>query len=144
MKQNPKLTITEKMIVEARCGENKLSIANMDERFLNNVVVDMVIRAAAITGCALPNTKEFAKTVNDEVKIYLLNFGFEKYTAEEVLLAFRLNAHGQMKNSIDEQLPRVTLFGECFNVTFLSCILSNYSGIRNVLDRKLQNHIDNY
>ena len=103
-----------------------------------------MLRVASICGCALPNTEFFARFIAEEIATFILDFGYEELTLEELLLAFRFNAKGGMKYPSGTEVDQVPFFGNCVNVDYIAKVLSNYMVFRKVLDRKLQNKIDGY
>lgn len=109
------------------------------------VSVDQImLRVAAISGCALPNTDFFAKFIAEEIIKFILDFGYGDLTLEEILLAFRFNARSGLRYPNGELIESVNFTGVCVNVDYISKVLANYISIRNYLDRKLQNKIDGY
>jgi hypothetical protein len=103
----------------------------------------ILLRGAAISGCALPSTEFFAEIIGEELEIFIKDFGYSELTTEEILLAMRLNSRGDFKYP-GETIEKVIFFGNCFNVEYFSKILYNYMVLRNILDRKIQNTIDGY
>jgi hypothetical protein len=103
-----------------------------------------MLRVAAICGCALPNTDFFAKFIGEEIRVFLLDFGYESLTLAEILLAFRLNAKAEMKYPGGQDLEHVHFTGKCLNVDYMASVLENYMIFRKTFDRSLQNKLDGY
>ena len=133
---------TELKIIEAR--KIGMSISEMDESSLRFATDEIIVKGAAIYGCDMPQTEFFAAKLSDEIVAYLLEFGFENLTTREVLLALRMNAQGDIKNPLGENLVQVDFYGSFIHISFLAKVLNNYMVIRNNLERKFQNHIDGY
>lgn len=104
----------------------------------------IMLRGAAISGCALPATEFFAGFIADELTIFINEFGFREYTLNEILLALRLNSQGGAKTPSGLPIDQVVFSGVCFNVDYISKVLENYKSVRNYLDRKIENQIDGY
>lgn len=137
-----KLTKTEERIVEARY--TSFSFCQLDESDLKISVDQIMLRVAGICGCALPNTEFFARFIAEEIATFILDFGYEELTLEEILLAFRLNAMGGYKYANGESADQIVFFGNCVNVDYIAKVLSNYMSFRKILDRKIQNKLDGY
>jgi hypothetical protein len=101
------------------------------------------IRISAIAGCNLPKTDFFSSVISEEIMHYILNFGYQELTVEEILLAFRLNSHGY-RYETGEYMVMVNFTGHCLNVDYVSKVLSNYMTMRKICERKIQNQIDGY
>ena len=136
------LTKAEQKIVESRMVG--LSFGQLDEDDSKLAVDQIMLRVAAICGCALPNTEFFAKFIAEEITNFILEFGYADLTLEEILLAFRFNARAGLKYPNGEQIETVFFTGNCVNVDYIAKVLANYMSIRVILDRKLQNKIDGY
>lgn len=136
------LTKTEKKIIDARLVGS--SFSQLGEKEIKTTVDQIMLRVAAICGCALPNTEFFAKFISEEISKFILDFGYSNLTLEETLLAFRLNSYGGLKNTTGETITAVSFTGNSVNVDYIAKVLLNYMAIRNFLDRKLQNKIDGY
>jgi hypothetical protein len=129
-------------VLDYRCSEEPFSkLSEKDEKV---ALDEIMLRGAANTGCNLPNTDFFANIIGEEIAIHVKEFGYQDLTAGEILLALRLNSKGDAKYPAGLTLEQVPFFGNCFNVEFLSKVLSNYMVLRNYIDRKFQNHIDGY
>jgi hypothetical protein len=102
-----------------------------------------MLKGAAITGASLPQTEFFATFIFSELSFFLLEMGYAELTIDEILFALHLNASGNMRTTSGDYI-RIDFKGQSFNVTFVANVLSAYMGIRNSLDRKLQNQIDGY
>ncbi len=94
----------------------------------------ILLKGAAIGGCAVPNTEFFAEIIGDELDYFILNFGYEELTYEEILLALRLNTKIKFKIPQGVEIEQIQFYGVCFNIDYFS----------KEFDRKLQNQIDGY
>lgn len=137
-----KLNDFEEKVIDARL--NGLSFCQIDEDKLRWCTDQIMLRGAAISGCTIPGTEFFAEIISEELRNYILNFGYKDLSYEEILLALRINSKGGYKYPSGIDLEPVAFFGNCFNVDYFSKVLNNYMAIRNMLDRKLQNIIDGY
>jgi hypothetical protein len=130
------MTAAEKKICKAR--QVGYSFCQLDDDDRRVAVDQIMIRAAAICGCVLPTTEFFATFIAEEISIFILEFGYEELTLEEILLSFRLNA----KDNAD--IDYVSFVGNCINVDYVAKVLGRYNIQRKLLDRKFQNKIDGY
>lgn len=128
------LTFLDKKIIAARC--KGVSFCNLNELDTAHAIDQIMMRIAALHGCAIPNTEFYARHIADEIKIYFNEFGYEYLTLEEILLAFRVNSQAGSE--------RINFTGLCVNVEFISKVIDEYLIKRNLLDRKLQNKLDGY
>lgn len=102
-----------------------------------------MLRGAAICGCSLPQTEFFAGYIAEELILFIKN-GYEEYTLDEVLLAIRVNSKGGARAPSGLEVEQIPFTGVCFNVNYVSKVLSNYKLLRDYLDRKFENKIDGY
>lgn len=130
----------ENKVIAARL--KGFSFSQIEEDKLRWYVDQIMLRGAAISGCVVPNTEFFAEIIAEEVTTFILDFGYKDLTYDEILLALRINAKGGYTYPTGIELETIPFFGNCFNIDYLSKVLSNYMAIRNLLDRKLQNLID--
>jgi hypothetical protein len=131
----------DKRIIDARVSNESLSV--LSERDLRAAIDQIMLRGAAICGCPLPTTEFFAEIIAEELIVFIQDFGFSHLTLAEVLLALRMNANGGVKYSAF-QIEPIFFTGHCFNVDYVSKVLSNYLTLRSYFERKIQNHIDGY
>jgi hypothetical protein len=103
-----------------------------------------MLRGAAICGCNLPQTEMFARFISKEIESFISEFGYREFTLSEIILAMLINTRHNLKASGLPELEKISFFGNCINIDYLSSILFNYSTLRKSLDRKLQNFIDGY
>lgn len=136
-----RLSPTENKIIELRLTGN--SLFELSEDDMRYAIDQIMLRGAAITGAPLPQTEFFATFIFSELTIFLLEMGYAELTLAEILFALRLNSAGKMKYS-DGDSVKVEFRGNCFNVDFVSNVLSAYMSMRNSVDRKLQNQIDGF
>lgn len=104
----------------------------------------IMIRSVALYGCSLPQSDFLAQFISEETRKFILEFGYPELTLEEILLALMINTKSDIKYPSGNELQPVSFSGVYFNVNFLSKVLDNYSSLRTVLERKIQNHIDGY
>jgi hypothetical protein len=116
----------------------------MDDKETKLALDQIMLRGAAMCGCALPNTDFFADFIACELEIFINQYGFTEFTLQEILTALRLNESQNLRFPSGLEIERVVFSGNCFNVAYISKVLGNYSVLRNMFDRKLQNHIDGY
>ena len=116
----------------------------MNEKEIRRNIDQIMFRGAAISGCSLPQTEFFAGFIAEELLVFINEFGYSEYTFDEIILALRFNSMGGLKRSSGEDIEQVDFLGSCFNVNYISRVLSNYALVRNQLDRKLQNQLDGY
>lgn len=130
----------ESKIIAARL--ESVSFCQIEESKLRWHIDQIMLKGAAISGCALPNTEFFADVISEEIKSFILEFGYEELTYHEIILAMRANSKGGLKYPSGIELDQVVFFGNCFNVDYFAKVISNYMAMRNILDRKFQNFID--
>lgn len=104
----------------------------------------VMLKISAITGAVIPPDARFIEIIRDEIVDFLLKFGYSNLTISEIILAFNLNSSIDMRYPVGIDLSKIELFGAHLNVDYISRVLHNYTTIRNLLDRKLENTIDGY
>lgn len=129
-------------ILDARL--NGFSFCQLNNKEVRNVTDQIMLKAAAICGTPTPETEFFAEIISNEIESYLKEFGFGELTLAEITLAFRLNTRYALKMPTGLEVEPVRFLGSCFNVDYLSNILTNYMVYRNSLDRRLQNYLEGY
>lgn len=137
-----RLTSIEEKIIAARLEGISFSLLNEDDK--KHSCDQIMLKGAAISGCPLPQTEFFANIISEQLCEFIENFGYSELTLKEIILSIQLNAKGSLKYPTGIELDRVVFTGACFNVDFLSRILSNYLSLRNILDQKFKNFIDGY
>lgn len=137
-----RLTEIDRQIIAARL--DGFSITQLDESTTRTTADQIMLQAAAIVGCPTPETEFFAEVLSNTMMSYLKKFGFGELTLAEIILAIELNTQAEFRFPSGLEVEKVSFFGVCFNIDFLSRILSNYMIFRNHLDRKLQNFIDGH
>lgn len=142
MNQNQKLTGTEAKIIRSRLKGNPFyELSDAEIRLATDKIM---IRGAAICGCALPITEGFAQIISNELYVFINEFGYCSLTLSEVILALHLNAMGGLRYADGSSVERIEFTGICFNVVYIAKILQIYALLRNGLDRKFINQIDGY
>jgi len=121
-----------------------MAFSQLDEQELKTAADAIILKAAAISGCSTPETELFADVLTKEMVLYLNGFGFGNLTIEEIFLALRLNTKGELRYPSGLEIEKVHFSGSCFNIDYLSKVLSNYMAVRNNLDGVLRNKIDGY
>lgn len=137
-----KLTEAEKKIIKNRL--TGLSFFQLPDEELRFTADKIILNAAAISGCSMPVTDFFADVLTSQINEYINGFGFRELTVGEIILAFQLNTKGGLRHPSGLEIEKVHFSGNCFNIDFLSGVLTNYLALRNHLDRKLENFIDGY
>lgn len=137
-----RLTEIERRIVAARL--DGFSVIQLDGAAARTTGDQIMLQAAAIVGCPTPQTDFFAEVLTTAMMNYLKDFGYGELTLSEIILAIQLNTQGGLRFPSGLEVEKVPFFGVCFNIDFLSRILSNYMIFRNHLDRKFENFIDGY
>jgi hypothetical protein len=137
-----KLSEVERKIISARL--DGLCFSQQSESDLRFAADQIILKAAYIVGCPTPLTDFYADGLCKEMMEYINQFGFHEFTLAEIILAIRLNTKGCLRFPTGVEVEKVVFVGACFNVDFLSMVLTNYLAIRNLLDRKLENLIDGY
>lgn len=132
----------EKMIISKRL--RGLSFCQLEGNDIRLATDRILLVGAAISGCPLPQTEGFAEILSEEIISFVNDCGYGEYTVEELLLSFRLNAKGGLRFPSGLEVEYVPFAGNCFNVNYFSKVLYGYKTFREILDRKMQNHIDGY
>ncbi len=102
------------------------------------------MRVTSITGIALPATDLLSNMLVDELTVFLKDFGYSNLNPDELILAFRFNSRGGLKQPSGVDIEPIDIIGSFINVHYVSKVLSNYMAVRNILDSKLKNLIDGY
>lgn len=139
--QLPPLNEVEKKIIKSRL--TGLSFCQLSETALRIATDKIIINGAAIFGCGLPQTELLAEAISDQLIDFILDFGYEELTLDEILLSLLINSKG-VKFPSGAELEQVKFSGVCIGVDFIASILSNYMYLRNMLDKKIKNKIDGY
>lgn len=121
-----------------------LSFCEMSSSEMRYAIDQIMFRGAAVCGCPLPQTELFAKFIAEEIESYILNFGFNELTLNEVVLAFKMNIGHKIKNSLGEDLTCVEFYGNTINVSFIGKVLSNYMVIRKGIEARIINQLEGY
>lgn len=141
-KDSLKLLEVENLIIKSRL--EGLSFCQLEGNDLRVATDKIIFVTGAIVGCPLPQTEGFAEIISNEIVIFINQYGYEELTLDEILTALRLNAKGGLRFPTGIEVDHVSFTGNCFNIVYLSKVLSNYKSFRDILDRKLQNFIDGY
>lgn len=141
-KEKMKLTEIEKMIIEARLSGTSFSLLNdSDQKYSCDQIM---LKGAAISGCALPQTEFFAEVISGQICEFVSKFGYGELTLKEIILALQMNAKTGLRYPTGSEVEKIVFVGNCFHVDFLSRVLANYLSLRNLLDQKFKNFIDGY
>jgi hypothetical protein len=142
MKELKKKNKFDELISNAR--NSGLSFSEMNELETRVAIDQIMFKGAAICGCPLPQTELFAKYIAEEIKNYILDFGYSELTLDEIVLAFRINIGHRIKNSLGDDLICVDFYGHAINVSFIGKVLANYLVIRKSLDSRILTLLDGY
>ena len=123
-------------------GKSLWEIPEEKHRFVTD---EIILATATISGCGLPESELLGKYLSDELIRFLLDFGYEDYTVDEIITAVRLNTSGtgMIKNPAGDDLytkeptPRVS-------VAFIAGVLNNYKILRKNIDRVIENKLSGY
>ncbi len=107
-------------------------------------VQQIVLIGSALAGVSVTASEAFAQVVSEEIKIFVNDFFISDLTAGEIILALRQNAAADWKYASGDKPGRVSMYGDFFNVAYLSDILNIYIAQRGHLDSILKNSIDGY
>lgn len=135
-----KLTEIENKVIRAR--QEGFSISQFDHAGLKTIFDELILNISVISGAPMPNTNFLADSLNFRLVDYLQKFGYGNLTIEEITLGFYFNAKGGLRYPSGIDIDTVIFSGAYVNVEYVSKVLSNYMAIRNILDRKFQNLID--
>jgi len=136
-----KLTTEQKLIAQARFhGKSFWEIPDDKLRFATD---EIIIATSAITGADVPQSELMAKYLSDELVRYIMDFGYEDYTVDEIITAVRINSKTKLKNPAGEDL-QTTDAPHRVNVYFLAACLANYEILRKNIDRLIENKIKGY
>lgn len=138
-----KLNEIEKKIVDARVYDNE-GIFKMEHGVVKAALFKIVVEISHISGGELPKTEALLDMFIDELHTFLLEYGYDAYAIEEVLLAFRFNINTKLKQPSGITIDRVELKTENLSIEYISDVLRGYSVIRDNVDRIFQNHIDGH
>lgn len=141
-KEKMKLTEIEQLIIEARLIGNSFSMLSEDD--LKYSCDQIMLKGAAISGCALPQTEFFAEIISGQICEFICKFGYGELTLNEIVLSLQINAKTGLRFPTGSEVEQVQFVGNCFHVDYLSRVLSNYMALRNLLDSKFKNFIDGY
>lgn len=137
-----KMTAIENKIIDKRLIG--LSFCQLDDDSLKTSVDELILKASAITGCALPQTEFFADILTKEIVSYINEFGYGELTIDEIIFSLRLNAKGKLKWPSGVEIEQIKFSGNNFNIDFFANVLFNYFQLRDILDRKCQNFLDGH
>jgi hypothetical protein len=132
----------EEKILDARL--KGLSFSQLSESQLRVATDQIMLKGSAICGCPTPLTEGFAKTISDELIVFVSEYGYDNLTLDEIFTALRLNTEGGWRWPSGDVVERIEFSGTCFNVTYVSKILYIYMVMRNSLDAKFKNKISGY
>lgn len=141
-KELSNLTQLENLIIDARI--DNVSFSSLEGNNLRVACDKIIIKCSAFYGCEMPYTDKFASVLSQEIHHFILTYGYENLSLEEIIIAMEINMNHTLKIPVGIEIQPFEFFGRCVNVSFLSKVLNNYMAIRNLLDRKIQNKIDGY
>ena len=104
----------------------------MSDKEQNISTTGLIFKISAITGCQLPTHDAHVNALEQELLLFLKEFnGYDTYTNEEILTAFRMNAAFQLDEKVED-------YGKVFNIEYIGKILHLYSKKRQKLEYKLK------
>jgi hypothetical protein len=118
-----------------------MSVSQMRQLDFKSDVDTAVVRISAIVGAELPKTEFMADILNEEIRAFILDFGYDELTMPEIILAFRLN-EVIIKTMSGLEMERVQFAGNHLSVSFTASVLNNYKRLRNLIDGKFKNKLD--
>ena len=129
---------TEKKIVDARISEKKC-IEDLDKLELKNGLFKTVLGISFISGGELPSTDDLIEMFINELKVFIIDFGYGKYALCEIILAFRINTASVFRDSVGNIIERKKLKTNNLSIEYISDVLVAYRQSRFIVDRKFQN-----
>jgi len=105
-------------------------MADMSQKESETAATGIIFKISVICGCQLPTHDAHINALEAEFLTFLHDFGYYSLTAEEILVAFRMNAAFKLRE-------RVEVYGAIFNIDYASKVLMLYMEDRHRLDRKL-------
>lgn len=141
-KDSLRLGIVEQMIWDSRVTGGAFS--EIPEDKVRQATDRIILAAAAITGCGLPETELMATYLSEEI-ITFINGHYPEYTLEEVITAMRVNALPGLKYPLSGNPVMLAACPERrISVDFLAKVMDNYRALRYTIDRKIENKINGY
>jgi hypothetical protein len=137
-----RLTEIEVMIINARLKGGSFVLLSTDDQ--KHACDQIMLKGAAISGCALPQTEFFAEIISDQICDFVSKFGYGELTVDEIVLSLQMNAKGGLRYPSGVEVEQIPFVGSCFHIDFLGKVLHNYMTLRDILDRKFKNFIDGY
>lgn len=130
----------EKKIIKNRLSGVQVYKMKEDElKVLGDVCI---FKIAAISGFSLSTDGTFSDVLRDEFLTFLNEYGFGDLTFDEIITAFRFNAHGNIKTYWNESIEQVKPYSSFFNLNYAGEVLNIYMKLRNLLDSRLLNEDD--
>lgn len=133
----------EKKIVDERVYDNE-GIFKMELSTTKTALFKIVVGISHISGGELPKTEALLDMFIDELHTFILEYGYDAYAIQEILLAFRFNINTKLRQPSGITIDRVELKTQNLSIEYISDVLRCYSVLRDSIDRKFQNHVDGY
>lgn len=115
----------ELKIIKAR--QSGISLCDQTADQFEASLTGLIFQISVICGCDLPTHEAHINALEKEFAIFLNDSGYSGLTPEEVLVAFRMNAHGELPEEIKT-------FGKIFNIDFAAKVLRQYREKRGRVD----------
>lgn len=133
----------EKSIFDARVvGE---AISEMTEPELSLATDEIIISAASITGCGIPESELLARNLSKSILSYLNDFGYSDYTVSEIIAAMRFNSNPEFRNPVSGNFFEVSTCSKLrVSVDYLASVLNKYKVLRTAFERKIENKLEGY
>lgn len=115
----------ELKIIKAR--QTGLSLCDQTPEQFEASLTGIIFQISVICGCDLPTHEAHINALEKEFSIFLNDHGYSGLTPEEVLVAFRMNANGELQEEVKS-------YGKIFNIEFVSKVLRQYREKRGYVD----------
>lgn len=116
----------ELKIIKAR--QTGVSLCDQTEEQFEASLTGIIFQISVICGCDLPSHEAHVNALEKEFSIFLNDNGYSGLTPEEVLVAFRMNANGELSEEVKP-------YGKIFNIEFASKVLRQYRERRMRIDQ---------
>jgi hypothetical protein len=134
-----KLNEFERKIISDRISG--VAVCDTPENQLSLMAEVAILKISAICGFTLTTSEKFADILNEELLIFLKDFGYSTLSFDEIISAFRLNAKGWYRMQSGDTQPTVLPYSTFFSINYAGQVLKYYMQYRNALDSKLINDL---
>lgn len=121
-------------IIAAR--QSGISLCDQTQLQFEASLTGIIFQVSVICGCPLPTHEAHINALEKEFSIFLNDHGYSGLTVDEVLMAFRMNANGELKES-------VPTYNSIFNIVFAAKVLSQYRDRRGLIDQEAERIFNN-